>query len=93
MDSMRSYIRDEFGNPSLNGGYGASLKNDIRRMYGSTVGMSGRGESIPQYDNFCEIDNEIVDKYGIPVLKFHYNWTEHEVKASPNTCMILLKRY
>jgi len=82
MDSMRSYIRDEFGNPSLNGGYGASLKNDIRRMYGSTVGMSGRGESIPQYDNYCEIDNDVVDKYGIPVLKFHYNWTEHEVKQA-----------
>ncbi|MBK8051908.1 MAG: GMC family oxidoreductase [Saprospiraceae bacterium] len=82
METMRSYIKDEFGNPSPNGGFGAGLKKDIRRIYGTTVGMSGRGESIPQYDNFCEIDPEIVDKYGIPVLKFHYKWTDHELKQS-----------
>lgn len=82
METMRSYIKDEFGNPSPNGGFGAGLKKDIRRIYGTTVGMSGRGESIPQYDNFCEIDPEIVDKYGIPVLKFHYKWTDHELKQA-----------
>ncbi|MFZ1455082.1 MAG: GMC family oxidoreductase [Saprospiraceae bacterium] len=82
MDTMRSYLKDEFGNPSPNGGFGAGLKKDIRRLYGTTVGMSGRGESIPQYDNFCEIDPEVVDKYGIPVLKFHYKWTDHEVKQA-----------
>ena len=34
MDSMRKYLNDEFGNPSPNGGYGAGLKKDIRRIYG-----------------------------------------------------------
>jgi choline dehydrogenase-like flavoprotein len=82
MDSMRQYITDQFGKPTPNGGYGASLKNDVRRIYGATVGMSGRGESVPQYDNYCEIDPNTVDKYGIPVLKFHYKWTEYEVKQS-----------
>ena len=61
-----------------NGGYGAGLKRDVRRVYGAMVGMSGRGESIPQYDNYCEIDNNVIDKYGIPVLKFHYKWTDQE---------------
>lgn len=82
MDTMRQYLLDEFGKPSRNGGFGIGLKNDIRRIYGSTVGMSGRGESIPQYTNYCEIDPNTVDKYGIPVLRFHYKWTEHEVKQS-----------
>lgn len=82
MDTMRQYIHDEFGKPTTNGGYGVGLKKDVRRIYGSTVGMSGRGESIPQYSNYCEIDPDTVDKYGIPVLKFHYKWTEHEVKQS-----------
>ena len=81
-DTMRKYITDELGKPTANGGYGAGLKNDVRRIYGSTVGMSGRGESIPQYDNYCAIDPDTVDKYGIPVLKFHYKWTDHEVKQS-----------
>ncbi|SEJ37322.1 Choline dehydrogenase [Cyclobacterium xiamenense] len=82
MDTMRKYVKDEFGNPSPNGGYGEGLKKDIRRFYGSTVGMSGRGESIPQYSNYCEIDNQVVDKYGIPVLKFHYKWTDQELKQA-----------
>jgi choline dehydrogenase-like flavoprotein len=82
MDTMRKYITDEVGNPSPNGGYGPALKNDIRRMYGSMIGMSGRGESIPQYDNYCDIDPETVDKFGIPVLRFHYNWTKHEVNQA-----------
>lgn len=82
MDTSRQYLKDTLGNPSENGGYGKNLKNDIRRIYGSMVGMSGRGESIPQYDNYCEIDPDHVDKYGIPVLRFHYNWTEHEIKQA-----------
>jgi choline dehydrogenase-like flavoprotein len=82
MDAMRKYLLDEFGKPTVNGGYGAGLKKDIRRIYGSMVGMSGRGESIPQYDNYCEIDPDTVDKFGIPVLRFHYQWTEHEVRQA-----------
>lgn len=82
MDTMRQHIQDQFGKPTPNGGYGASLKNDIRRIYGATCGMSGRGESIPQYDNYCAIDPDTVDKYGIPVLKFHYKWTEHEINQA-----------
>jgi choline dehydrogenase-like flavoprotein len=82
MDSLRKYLKDEFGNPSPNGGYGAGLKKDIRRIYGSTLGMSGRGESIPQHSNYCEIDPNVVDTYGIPVLRFHYKWTDQEIKQA-----------
>lgn len=82
MDSMRKHIKDEFGNPSPNGGYGKGLKQDIRKLYGSTVGVSGRGESIAMYDNYCEIDPGTVDKFGIPVLRFNYNWSEHELKQA-----------
>lgn len=82
MDSMRKYVVDEFGKPSPNGGYGAGLKKDIKSLYGSTFGMSGRGESVPRYDNYCEIDPSVVDKYGIPVLRFNYNWSDEEVKQA-----------
>lgn len=78
MDSMRQYVTDEMGKPSPNGGYGKGLKKDIRKLYGSIVGVSGRGECIARYDNYCEIDSETVDKFGIPVLKFHYSWSDHE---------------
>ncbi|UYQ92929.1 GMC family oxidoreductase [Chitinophaga horti] len=64
------------------GGYGASLKNDYRRIYGATIGMAGRGEAIAREDNYCEIDPNTVDKYGIPVLRFNYTWSEHEIKQA-----------
>lgn len=64
------------------GGYGASLKNDYRRFYGATIGMAGRGEAIAREDNYCEIDPNTVDKYGIPVLRFNYKWSEHEIKQA-----------
>ena len=82
MGSIRKFLTDEFGTPMRNGGYGTGLKRDVRRVYGAMVGMSGRGESIPQYDNYCEIDNNVIDKYGIPVLKFHYKWTDQEVQQA-----------
>jgi choline dehydrogenase-like flavoprotein len=64
------------------GGYGASLKEDYRRFYGAYVGMAGRGEAVPSIDNYCEIDPNVVDKYGIPVLRFHYKWSDYEIKQA-----------
>jgi len=64
------------------GGYGASLKEDIRYFYGAGVGMAGRGEALALESNYCEIDPNMVDKYGIPVLRFHVKWTDHEINQA-----------
>ena len=64
------------------GGYGASLKEDIRYFYGAGVGMAGRGEALALESNYCEIDPSVVDKYGIPVLRFNVKWSEHEVNQA-----------
>ncbi len=64
------------------GGYGASLKADYRYYYGASFGMAGRGEAIAREDNCCEIDPNVVDKYGIPVLRFHYKWSDYEIKQA-----------
>jgi len=60
------------------GGYGDKLRKDAKRFFGSTIGMAGRGESVAQFENRCTIDSETVDKFGIPVLKFDYKWTDYE---------------
>jgi choline dehydrogenase-like flavoprotein len=62
------------------GGYGQGLKDDYRRYYGSTIGFSGRGEMIPNDDSYCELDPNVVDQWGIPVLRFHWKWTDHEYR-------------
>jgi choline dehydrogenase-like flavoprotein len=64
---------------SMGGGYGARLKAEYRRYYGATVGFAGRGEMVPNADSYCEIDPNTVDKYGIPVLRFHWKWGESEI--------------
>lgn len=60
------------------GGYGQQLKEDYRRFYGAVVGMSGRGEMVARRENYCEIDPDTVDQYGIPVLRFNVEWSDEE---------------
>jgi choline dehydrogenase-like flavoprotein len=64
------------------GGYGASLKDDYRRFYGTQFGMAGRGVGMARIDNYCEIDPNVVDKFGIPVLRFHYKWNNDEINQA-----------
>jgi len=68
------------GFPGAGGGYGTDLKQKYRHYYGSMVGFSGRGEMIPNDDSYCEIDPDTVDRWGIPVLRFHWKWSDHEIK-------------
>jgi choline dehydrogenase-like flavoprotein len=71
--AMSSYV-----NRFLGGGYGPELKSGLRKLYGGDVHMSGRGEMIPNADSYCEIDPNVVDQWGIPVLRFHFKWSEDE---------------
>ena len=76
------------------GGYGANLKADYRKYYGANVGFSGRGEMIPNEKSYCELDPDAKDKYGIPVLRFHWEWSDHEylqVKHMQETFRSLLQ--
>ena len=62
------------------GSYGRQFKEDARRYYGSQLYFSGRGEMIPNEDSYCELDPTIKDKWGLPVLRFHWKWSDHELK-------------
>ena len=64
------------------GGYGDRVREEVKKYYGSTIGFNTRGESVPNIDNYCEIDPETKDKYGIPVLRFNYNWSDYERKQA-----------
>ena len=64
------------------GAYGRRFKEEARRYYGSFVGFAGRGEMIPNDDCYCEIDPEGVDQWGIPTLRFHWKWSDHELNQA-----------
>jgi choline dehydrogenase-like flavoprotein len=82
IQNMNGVVPGRDGKMKEAGGYGASLKDDYRRFYGTQFGMAGRGTAIARYDNYCEIDPNVVDKYGIPVLRFHYKWAPDEIKQA-----------
>jgi choline dehydrogenase-like flavoprotein len=91
LDFPRGYHIEVYGGPGQpsagfmggiqrynGGGYGKQLKADYRKYYGATIGFDGRGEMIPNDDSFCELDPMMVDRYGIPVLRFHWKFSDHE---------------
>ncbi len=75
---------DSFGGSEryLGGGYGLQLKRGVRKWFGAFIGFSGRGEMIPNENSYCEIDRTTVDEWGIPVLRFHWQWSEHEIQQA-----------
>jgi len=73
-----SYGDDAGGRTS----FGVRLKAEARRAYGSYVAFTGRGEMIPNEDSFCAIDPAVRDKWGIPVLRFNWKWSEHEIRQA-----------
>lgn len=64
----------------FSGHYGSKLKQEIRRYYGSYVYYTCRGEMIPNDDCFAELDPRVKDKWGIPVVRWHWKWSEHELR-------------
>ncbi len=68
--------------PLTEGSYGQSFKDDCRRYYGSFMYFDGRGEMIPNEESYCEINPDEVDQWGIPTLRFHWEWSEHELNQA-----------
>ena len=46
------------------------------------ISFAGRGEMIPNENSYCEIDPTKKDKWDIPVLRFHWKWSEHETRQA-----------
>lgn len=85
LDFPRGYhfeIGGRFGIPpaaALPRVWGADLKKAVRSASGATIGLTLRGEMIPNKDTYCEIDPTTKDRFGIPVLRFAFRWSQHEL--------------
>jgi choline dehydrogenase-like flavoprotein len=62
--------------------YGSELRQEMRRKFGSYFSFVGRGEMIPNESTFIDLDPVVKDKWGIPVVRFHWNWSEHELQQA-----------
>lgn len=59
-------------------GFGEEYKKNVRRYAGAVISMGGFGEVLPRYENAVSIDPELKDAWGIPVLRFSYQFGENE---------------
>ena len=59
-------------------GYGSDLKRDARKFFGAFIGVKATGESYPNPNSYAEIDPKVVDDWGIPVLRIHFQWSEND---------------
>lgn len=88
LDFPRGYhfeLGGRFGEPGayVSGdlqGYGPTLKQQVRAHYGAYVHFALRGEMLPNEHCYMDIDPSVTDKWGIPVPRFHWKWSEHELK-------------
>jgi choline dehydrogenase-like flavoprotein len=64
------------GNGTL---FGRRLKEEARRFYGSRLGFGAQGTMLPNDQCFAELDPEVKDQWGIPVLRFHWQWSDFEL--------------
>lgn len=68
-----SYIAGDFQ------GYGVAVKEEARAAYGSYISFALRGEMLPNDDCYMDIDDSVTDKWGIPVARFHWKWSDREI--------------
>src|SRR5262249_36770876 len=66
------------GNAFSTAGFGAAYKKQVREQAGAFINMGGFGEMLARYENYVEIDPNVKDKWGIPVLKFNIKFGDNE---------------
>ena len=59
-------------------GFGAAFKEEVRNNRGSYISMGAFGEVLARYENYVDLDPKVKDKWGIPVLRFHYKFGDNE---------------
>jgi choline dehydrogenase-like flavoprotein len=69
--------------------YGQALRNRLRNDFGSFVALTANGSMIPNPDCRCEIDPSVKDRWGIPVLRFHWKFGAQERELAKHAVSLL----
>jgi choline dehydrogenase-like flavoprotein len=87
-DFIRGYVMNATGGQTESVGYAASVpgygsewKKEVKSRYVAQARVWNAGaEMLAQKENFVELDPEVKDKWGIPVLKIHFTHSENDHK-------------
>jgi choline dehydrogenase-like flavoprotein len=75
-------------------GFGSAYKEELKRRYPAPVSFTVQAPSLRSDTNYVDIDPEVKDAYGIPVVRVHFKWDENVLKMwehSKQACADLLK--
>lgn len=61
-------------------GFGSEFKRNIKRRYPTPVSFGIQAPSLRSDLNYVDIDPQVKDKYGIPVVRVHFQWGPNELK-------------
>ncbi|HLH02271.1 MAG TPA: GMC family oxidoreductase [Bryobacteraceae bacterium] len=87
-DFIRGYVMNATGGQSefpqfapYLPGYGSDWKREVKSRYvaQARVWIAG-GEMLARRENFVELDPEVKDHWGIPVLKIHFTHCDNDYK-------------
>jgi len=60
-------------------GFGASLKNSLRKPGPWIFALAGFTECLPRESNRMFLSKDKVDRFGIPQVAFDFEWSENEI--------------
>lgn len=63
-------------------GFGAQYKKDVRDHAGAFINIGAFGEVLPRFESYVDLDPATKDRWGIPVLRFHYQFGDNERKMA-----------
>lgn len=60
-------------------GFGTEFKRKIKRYYPTPLGAQIQAPTLPSPTNYVDIDPDKNDIFGIPQLRFHFQWGQNEL--------------
>jgi choline dehydrogenase-like flavoprotein len=75
-------------------GFGSEFKGEIKRRYPTPVSFTLQAPSLRSDTNYVDIDPEVKDAYGIPVVRIHFRWDDNTLlmwEHAKRACASVLK--
>ncbi|MHA6766673.1 GMC oxidoreductase [Sphingobium ummariense] len=74
------YQGSAYREPSRPVGFGASMKQGMRKYGGWKFEMGAFGECLPYEDNHVALNPDKTDRFGMPLMQFHVTFRDNEMR-------------
>jgi choline dehydrogenase-like flavoprotein len=74
-------------------GFGANFKREVKRYYPAPIGFLIQAPSLPSPTNYIDIDPEKKDIFGIPQLRFHFQWGANELMMWEHSKQVVIELF